>query len=140
MTDIVSVNNYYLQKIYNYIIIIIGIPILRLDVCSVSEVSFTCTVTESSTVHWGIDFLSGENIDRLTYFLADPIGHDQYATNGGTGVGYHFNLISKSPLTSTMTTDIPTDLSGATVSCYDGVPTSESADVAMLTLQGIKYN
>ena len=114
----------------------IGIPILRLDVCSESEVRFTCTVNESTTLYWGIDFLSDENVDRVTYFLSDPTGQDQSATNEGTGVVYNFNLTSKSPLTSTMTTDTPTDLSGARVSCSNGV--ENSADVATLALHGTK--
>ena len=97
----------------------IGTPILRLDVCSESEISFTCIMNES-TLHWAIDLLGSVDIDRVTYFAGDPTGFHQEASNMGTGVVYRFNLTSKSPLTSTMTTNTPTDLSGATVTCSDG--------------------
>ena len=48
------------------------------------------------------------------------------------------NLISHHyfPLTSTMTTDTPTDLSGATISCSNGVQSSEDYIMATLALQG----
>ena len=117
---------------------IIGIPILRLDICSEFEATFTCTVTESMNLRWRIGFLSGVNIDRVQYSLGDQIGLGQYGTNQGTGVVYHFNLTSKSPLTSTMTTSTPTDLSGATVSCSNGL--QGSANVATLALNGRYIN
>ena len=114
---------------------VIGTPVLRLDVCSESEVSFTCTVNEISTLRWGIDFLSDhKDIDRVIYLPTDPIGHSLVATNRGTGVNYHFNLTSKSPLTSTMSTSTPTDLSGATISCSNGYGVQNSVDMATLLL------
>ena len=90
-------------------------------------------MTESTTLLWGIDFLSGDDINRVTYQSGtDPIGQE-YATKRGTaGDIYHFNLTSKSPLSSTMTTNIPTDLSGATVSCSNGLQGSDN--VAILAL------
>ena len=101
--------------------IVIGIPILRMDVCSESQASFTCIVTDSSTaLLWDVDFLSGSDINRVTFVIGDPIGREFSPMNRGTGIVYKFNLTSKSPLTSTMITNTPTDLSGATVSCSDG--------------------
>jgi hypothetical protein len=120
-----------------HVIYYIGIPTLRLDVCSESEIRFTCTVNETSTLRWGIDFSSGQVLDRLVYLPADPIGHHLSATNRARGTGhviYHFNLTSKSPLTSTMSTSTPTDLSGATVSCSNGA--QSSANAATLALNG----
>ena len=93
-------------------------------------------MTETSTLSWEIDFLSDhKDIDRVVYLHTDPIGHNLVATNGGTGVVYYFNLTSKSPLTSTMSTSTPTDLSGAIISCSNRV--QDSADMAMLVLHGI---
>ena len=112
----------------------IGIPILRLDVCSESQASFTCVVTESTTLHWDVDFLSGDNINRVTFFLGDAIGREFSPMNRGIDTMYKFNLTSTSPLTSTMTTNTPTDLSGATVSCSNGA--QSSADVATLDFPG----
>ena len=114
----------------------IGIPILRLDVCSESQASFTCVVTESTTLHWDVDFLSGDDINRVTFILSDTIGRELSPMNRGTGVNvYKFNLTSNSPLTSTMTTNTPTDLAGATISCSNGA--QSSADVATLDFPGI---
>ena len=91
-------------------------------------------MTESTTLHWDIvRFSSGLDIDRVVYFCTDPIGHDLLAINHGTGVAYHFNLTSKSPLTSTMSTSTPADLSGATVSCSEGQQISAD-NMATLTL------
>ena len=104
----------------------IGIPLLRLEVCSESEVTFTCIVNESETLSWDIDFSSGQDIERVNYLSTDKIYQNLYAINRGTGIEYHFNLTSKSPFTSTMTTDTPTDLSGARVLCYDEVQSSPS--------------
>ena len=83
-------------------------------------------MTESIILLWEIDFLSGDGIDRVSYYLSDPSGLNQYATHGGTDVIYHLNLTSMSPLTSTMTTSTPTDISGATVSCSNGFQSSAS--------------
>ena len=105
---------------------LVGIPLLRLGVCSESEVTFICTANESRMLHWEIDFFSGNDIDRVTYQLDDLVGRDQYANNSGTGVEYHFKLTSKSPLTSIMTTNTPTDLSRARVSCSNGFPSLPS--------------
>ena len=95
-----------------------------------------CTVTESTSLHWSIHFLKGENIDRISFLPGDPAGHHQHAINSGTGVEYDFNLTSRSPLTSIMTINTPTDLFGAIVSCSDAV--EHPADVATLNLNG-KY-
>ena len=59
----------------------IGIPLLRLDVCSESEVTFTCIVNESDFLHWEVDFLSGGEIDRVRYLSTDAIGLDQHANH-----------------------------------------------------------
>ena len=91
-------------------------------------------MTESTTLRWDVDFLSGDDINRVTFFLGDAIGREFSPMNRGTGVVYKFNLTSKSPLSSTMTISTPADLSGATVSCSSGV--QSSADVAILALNG----
>ena len=116
----------------------IGIPFLRLDVCSESEVTFTCSVNKSEKLCQDIDFLSGRRIERVAYLQSDSIGQVQTPTHDheGTRVAYHFNLTSKSPLTSTMTTSMPTDLSGAAVSCSNRLLSSADEDVAGLTLHG----
>ena len=93
-------------------------------------------MNETSTLHWDIDFLSHQDINRVVYLPTDPIGHNLVATNRGTGPGvvYHFNLTSKSPLTSTMSTSVPADLYGATVSCSEGQQMSADNDIVMATL------
>ena len=73
-------------------------------------------------MHWDIHF-SGDNMIDRVIFLRDTIEGPISVTTPGTGVIYHFNLTSKSPLTSTMTTDTPTDLSGAKVICSDEINT-----------------
>ena len=121
------------------IIIDIGTSNLSLDACSESEVNFTCIVTESTTLQWDVtDFtiLSNDHINRVQFFSTDSIGRELYIFIQGTGAVYNFRLISTSPLTSTMTTNMLTDLSGATVSCSNGL--QSSADVATLALHG-KY-
>ena len=98
------------------------------------------TETSTVTLHWDIDFLrfSGQDpdINRVVYLPTDPIGHNLVATNRGTDVVYQFNLTSKSPLTSTMSTSTPTDLSGATVSCSEGQQNLMSANMDRLVLHG----
>ena len=90
-------------------------------------------MTESTILQWDIDFLSdSDDIERVLYESTDQIGAKQHATSD-TGM-YEFSLISQSPLTSTMTTNTSTDLSGATVSCSNRL--ESSADVAMLVLRG----
>ena len=82
-----------------------------------------CTMTESLTtsLHWSIDFSSGKNLHRVTFLPGDPTGQHLLAINSGTGIVYHFNLTSRSPPTSIMTTNTPTDLFGTIVSCSDAV-------------------
>ena len=116
------------------IIIVVGNPILKLDVCSEFEVSFTCTVIGSTTLHWDIDLSSLiiNDLNRIAFHDSDTIGHQ--FTPMVQGTVYTFNLTSKSPLTSTMTTNKSTDLSGATVSCSKRLPVASSADTDKLTL------
>ena len=87
--------------------------------------AFTCVVN-TSLLSWDIDFLSSSDIDRVAYFSSDQVGlllsvssRSQFETR------YQFNLTSKSPLTSTMTTIASADLSGATLSCRDGIATDQ---------------
>ena len=119
------------------IIIVVGNPILKLDVCSEFEVSFTCTVIGSTTLNWDIDFsspTSDDDLDRIAFYDSDTIGYQFTLTAQGTDAVYTFNLTSKSPLTSTMTTNKSTDLSGATVSCSKRLQVASSADTDKLTL------
>ena len=113
---------------YVFIVIVTGIPILSLDNCS-AIASFTCIVNEPA-MHWEIHFSGDNMIERVNFFLSDTIKRPISVMNVGTGVIYHFNLISKSPLTSTMTTDTPNDLSGAKVICSDEI----DADACMTLL------
>lgn len=91
--------------------------------CPGTEVVFTCVVN-TTLLSWDIDFLNSPDIDRVAYLSSDPVGlllsassHGQFET------WYHFNLTSKSPFTSTMTTVASADLSGATLLCQDGIAT-----------------
>ena len=86
--------------------------------CPGTEVVFTCVVN-TTTLSWDIDFLSSSDIERVAYISSDPVGQLLSASSRETW--YHFNLTSKSPLTSTMTTIASTELSGATLSCRDGI-------------------
>ena len=95
---------------------------------------FTCVVN-TNELSWDIDFLSSPDIDRVAYFASvDPIGHPQRASSRPQGTAYMFNLTSKSPLTSTMTTNASTDLSGATISCRDGLTGSFHIDTLVVEL------
>ena len=116
---------------YHTLINIVGIPILRLDVCSESEATLSCAVNESTTLQWDIDFLDDDTINRVSFFLGDTIGRS-ISPARGTGVKYTFRLISLSPLTSTVTTSKPTDLYGTTIKCSNGL--QSSAHVATCTL------
>ena len=90
--------------------------------CPGTEVVFTCVVN-TTTLSWDIDFLSSSDIDRVAYISSDPVGQSLSVSSRETLSQYHFNLTSKSPLTSTMTTIASTELSGATLSCRDGIAT-----------------
>ena len=74
-------------------------------------------------------------MSRVSFLKSDKTGLTYRYMNRGAGIVYHFNLTSKCPLTSTMTTNTPTDLSGARISCSNG--TQSSADMSTLTLPGI---
>ena len=75
-------------------------------------------MTGSTTLRWDIEFLSGSDINRVTFFLD--------GREFSPGAVYKFNHMSRSPLTSTMTTYTPTDLSGAIVLHSDGVQHASS--------------
>jgi hypothetical protein len=119
---------------------LIGIATLRKQgnaayTCPGTQVVFTCVVN-TTTLSWDIDFLSGHDIDRVVYLLNDPVGHLLSASKRGQFVTqYDFNLTSKSPLTSTMTTIVSADLHGSTLSCRDGVDTDHDS-VHVYTLHG----
>ena len=127
------------QKIVGLLIIITGKPILRLDVCSESEAIFTCSVMESTTLEWDVDFLTGEDFNRVIFILieeerAEPRDIHRLHDQNLTGVVYRFMVISLSPFMSTMTTNTSTDLSGARVSCSGRSSTPSSADGTTATL------
>ena len=86
--------------------------------CPGMKAIFTCAVN-TTVLSWDIDFLSGHDINRVSFFASDSIGR-HFSPRRSQGMVYTFNLTSKSPLTSTMITTASTDLSGATVSCQDG--------------------
>ena len=95
----------------------------------------TCTVNQTNTLLWEIDFLTIPDINRVGYFQNDLVGQRLQASS--EDIVINFNLTSKSPLTSTMTTIASPDLSGARVSCLDGL--SSEARVNSLVVQGISY-
>ena len=123
----------------SYHIVQLGIATLRKQLsaaynCPGAEVVFTCVVN-TTTLSWDIDFLRSSDIDRVAYFSSDPVGFSQRASSRGQiETLYHFNLTSKSPLTSTMTTIASTELSGATLSCRDGIAT-DSIHMDTLTVE-----
>ena len=120
-------------------LIAIGIATLRSQAgtaysCPETEMVFTCVVN-TNELSWDIDFLSSPDIDRVAYFASvDPIGHPQRASSRPQGTAYMFNLTSKSPLTSIMITNASTDLSGATISCQDGLTGSFHIDTLVVEL------
>ena len=114
-------------------------PTLKLDVCSESEVIFTCSVMES-TLEWNIHFLAGDNLERVLF------SRDQRTptelTRDPTGVVYRFMVTSMSPfqIMSTMTTNTPTDLSGARVTCSSRSNLLQDLSTATLILLGKNTN
>ena len=107
---------------------------MRLDVCSESEAVFTCSVMESS-MEWDVDFLTGEDINRviLTHIEEERDIHLLH-NQGPATVVYRFTVTSLSPFMSTMTTNTSTDLSGARISCSGRSNTPRSADRTTATL------
>ena len=87
------------------------------------EVVFTCVHGEHDCSVLGRTPLSGRDIDRVLFFQSHSIGM-QVSPQTSQGTVLTFRLISKSPLTFTMTTIASTDLSGATISYHDGIPGS----------------
>ena len=70
-----------------------GKPILRLDVCSESEAILTCSVMESIILEWDIDFLDGNDINRLLLFHGE--GQRELTRRQGlAGVVYTIDLQS----------------------------------------------
>ena len=70
---------------------------------------------ESLSLEWDIDFLAGDDINRV--FLSHDEEHREL-TRVPTGVVYRFMATSsRFQIMSTMTTNTSTDLSGARVSC-----------------------
>ena len=91
-----------------------------MDACNEYEVHFTCTVNKTE-LQWRIDFSRGPEISDIMarYFSNDIIGSRRdVVTKRATA--YTFNLISMTPLTSTMTANASRDLNEAIVICQDG--------------------
>ena len=120
-----------------YTIMIVGSATIRADraySCPGMEVVFTCVVN-TTVLSWDIYFLSGDNINRVEFSPSDSIGrHRQLSPRTSQGTVYTFNLASKSPLTSIMTTIASTDLSGATISCQDGISGSFHIDTLVVEI------
>ena len=92
----------------------------RAHSCPGTKIIFTCVVN-TTVLSWDIDFLTGDDINRVLFFPSDHIGRQfEISPQTSQGTVYIFNLTSKSPLMSTMTTNASAELSGATVSCQDG--------------------
>ena len=115
----------------------IGTPVLSsnslsLPVCPGDEMIVTCTVNQTDTLRWEIDFLTIPDINRIGYFHNDPVGQRLQAFSEDIVV--NFNLTSK----STMTTIASPDLSGARVSCFDGLTSEAQVDSLVVeVVQGI---
>ena len=118
-------------------IMIVGSATIRANraySCPGTEVVFTCVVN-TTVLSWNIYFLSGDNINRLSFSLSDSIGrHGQLSPPTSQRTVYTFSLTSKSLLTSTMTTIASTDLSGATISCQDGISGSFHMDTLVVEI------
>ena len=106
--------------------------------CLGSEVIFTCTVNQTDTIQWEIDFLTIPDINRVGYFQNDPVGQRLQAFS--EDIVINFNLTSKSPLTSTMTTIASPDLYGAKVSCLDGLSSEAQVDSHVIDAVLGKYS
>ena len=101
--------------------------------CPGDEVVFTCVVN-TTVLSWDIEFFgSRDNIDRVHFDINDFIGR-QFNVRTSQGPVYIFNLTSKSPLTSTMTTISSTDISGATISCRDGHSSTAHVDTLVVEI------
>ena len=128
-----AVVSLYILSAYSMYWLHIGLPVLRLDTCSDSEIHFTCTVDQTE-LQWEIDFSRGPKISDIfiRYFSSDAIigSRRDIITNRATA--YTFYLTSASPLTSTMTTNTSTDLYGATVTCQDGFTNATFKDKIIL--------
>ena len=99
--------------------------------CPGTKVIFTCVVN-TTVLSWDITFLSShDDINRVSFFISDSIGR-QFSPRTSQGMVYTFNLTSKSPFTSTMTTIASTDLPGATISCRDGFTSSAHVDTLVV--------
>ena len=102
--------------------------------CPGTEVVFTCVVN-TTVLSWDIYFLNGDNFNRVSFYSSDSIGrYRQLSSHTSQGTVYTFNLTSKSPLTSTMTTIASTDLSGAMISCRDGITGSFHMDTLVVEI------
>ena len=117
------------------VIMIVGSATIRANTaysCPGTEVVFTCVVN-TTVLSWDIYSLSGDNVNRVVFYPSDSIGR-QLSSRTSQGTVYTFNLTSKSPLTSTMTTIASTDLSGATISCRDGITGSFHIDTLVVEI------
>ena len=118
-------------------LIIIGTATLSVDraySCPRTKIVFTCAVN-TTVLSWGIDFLIGDGINRVSFFTSDRIG-TQISPQTSQGAVYTFNLASKSPLRSTMTTIASAELSGATVSCQDGYGSANTETMVVEIMAG----
>ena len=90
-------------------------------------------MVNTTVLSWDIDFLTGDDINRVLFFPSDHIGRQfEISPQTSQGTVYTFNLTSKSPLMSTMTTIASADFSGAAVSCQDGSTHMETLVVEIL--------
>ena len=106
-----------------------------MDVCSESEVRFTCTVNQTQ-LQWDINFSRGlENSPVLQRYFSDDNTNEREDVITNRATAYIFYLISTNPLISTMIANVSRDLYGARVICRGGF--TEEALKDTVTVLGI---
>lgn len=93
-----------------------------------------------SILIWNVDFLVGtsDDINRVLFSSNDGQFQVVFHDKQDHSIVYSFMVMSSSPLLmSTMTTNTPTNLPGARVSCSNGLShLQNSADINTLVLPG----
>ena len=106
-----------------------------MDICSESEVHFTCTVNQTQ-LQWEIDFSRGPEISPvLQRYFSDDDTIERVDAITKRATAYTFYLISTIPLISTMTANVSRDLYGARVICQEGFTKEALKDT--VTMPGI---
>ena len=105
--------------------------------CSREIITCTCTLLQETVHRWKIN-PSIPDVQH-TFFELDHTG-DTIATVNNRGHHFNFTLISRSPLTSTMTTIAGLNLDGVTVSCEDRNTNTVATSPINIIQNGSHYN